>query len=73
VGFKENVQNSLKAVKLVLSRKGYLLTSIFVGLVVFAAMYYFLVANVADNDIWISVMMSGAGFVRNYSLKVSKI
>lgn len=63
MSFQEKVKETVETVKMVLSRKKYLYTSIITGLVVFATLHYFLVANVADNDIWISVMMSGVGYV----------
>jgi len=61
--FSEKLEGSMKAVKLVLSKRKYLLTSIIIAIASFLAVYYLLVANVADNDIWISVMMSGAGYI----------
>lgn len=48
---------------MVLGRRNYLYLSIIASLVAFALLYYLLVSSVADNDIWIAVMMSGAGFV----------
>jgi hypothetical protein len=56
-------EETSKAIKLVFSRKKCLWVSLIFGIVSFGFLYYFLVSSVADNDIWISVMMSGAGFV----------
>lgn len=60
---KEKFSESNKTVKMVLSNRNYLVLSIVVGILLFGGLYYLLVASVADNDIWIAVMMSGAGYV----------
>jgi hypothetical protein len=52
-----------RTIKFVLSRKKYLLTTIITAVLVFSALYYLIVAKVANNELWISVMMSGAGYV----------
>lgn len=63
MNFREEFLNTLEMIKLVLSKRKYLATSIVTGVVVFGFLYYLLVAKVADNSIWIAVMMSGPGYV----------
>lgn len=52
-----------RAIKLVFKNRRYLVFSFFFASISFSFLYYFLVAKVADKSIWISVMMSGEGFV----------
>jgi len=63
MGFSKEISNTFEIIGLVLSKGKYKIISLVSGLIIFAFIYYLLVAKVADNDIWISVMMSGAGFV----------
>lgn len=55
--------STIDIIKLVLSKRKYLITSIASGIVVFNLLYYLLVAKVADKSIWIAVMMSGPGYI----------
>jgi len=63
MGLKREFSETLNAIRLVLSIRKYKVISLIFGLVIFGFLYYFLVAKVASNDIWISVMMSGPAFV----------
>ncbi len=60
---KKGFNETTKIVKTVLSSWKYRIISLVFGLLFFGALYYFLVATVADNNIWISVMMSGPFFI----------
>lgn len=55
------IDETLEVIRLVFAGRKYVWISVASGLIVFSLLYYFLVSSVADNDIWISVMMSGAG------------
>ncbi|MDP4038972.1 MAG: hypothetical protein Q8P57_00095 [Candidatus Pacearchaeota archaeon] len=57
------INNTFDAIKLVFEKTRYKVISIVLGILFFGFLYYLLVVNVADKDIWISVMMSGEGFV----------
>lgn len=72
MGLTKELESTINVIKLVLDSWKYKLIGIISGLVIFSFLYYFLVAKVADNDIWISVMMSGAGFV-TFSIVTSLI
>jgi hypothetical protein len=61
--FKKEYKNTVESIKFVLSTGKYKLISFVFGLIAFGFLYYFLVAKVADNNLWISVMMSGPTFV----------
>ena len=62
-----NLNNEFKSVKeaigFVFKEKKYKIISLVWGVFVFAFLYFFLVAKVANYNLWNSVMMSGAGFV----------
>jgi len=60
---KEETSVVTRTIKVVFKNKNYTWLALAFGTVIFSFLYYFLVAKVADNDIWISVMMSGEGFV----------
>ena len=60
---KKEFEITLKSIKTVLQSWKYKLISSVFGLIVFGFLYYLLVAKVANNEIWISVMMSGPAFV----------
>lgn len=60
---KREYENTVGVMKIVFRSWKYKLIGLISGIVIFGFLYYFLVAKVADNDIWISVMMSGEGFV----------
>jgi len=60
---KGEIKEMSNSVNLVLSKKKYKFISLIFGLSLFAILYYFLVAKVAYNSIWISVMMSGSLFI----------
>ncbi len=60
---KKESKLTIESIKIVLHTVKYKLISLIFGIIIFGFLYYFLVAKIADNDIWISVMMSGAGFV----------
>lgn len=60
---KEAYKETTKILDLVLSKRKYKLISLISGIVIFGFLYYFLVASVANNDIWIAVMMSGEAFI----------
>lgn len=59
----KRINETVVAIKLVLGSGKYKVISIVSGLIIFSFLYYFLVAKVADNSIWISVMMSGETFI----------
>src|SRR3989344_8516268 len=54
---------TLESIKGVFSYSKYRFISVISSVIIFSFLYYLFVAKVADNDIFISVMMSGAGFV----------
>jgi len=54
---------TIESIKFVLRTWKYKLTSLIFGTIILGFLYYFLVAKVANNEIWISVMMSGPAFV----------
>jgi|SRR3989344_5264969 len=60
---KEEIKEASNGVTIVLSKIRYKFISLIFGLFLFIILYYFLVAKVAYNSIWISVMMSGPLFV----------
>lgn len=63
MSIQEGIKRTSKVMKLALDGRKYKLIAGIFAFVVFSFLYYFLVAKVADNDIWISVMMSGEGFI----------
>jgi hypothetical protein len=63
MGIGKEIEETSEIVKRVLVKGKYKTIMIVSSLIIFAFLYYLLVAKVADRDIWISVMMSGAGFV----------
>ena len=63
MSFKQEFNETIEILKLVLSEKKYKLISLISGLIFFGFLYYFLVSEVAGNSIWISVMMSGPEFI----------
>ena len=63
MSFKQEFNETIEILKLVLSEKKYKLISLISGLIFFGFLYYFLVSEVAGNSIWISVMMSGPLFI----------
>lgn len=63
MGMGKEVEETIEIIKRVLDNWKYKLISLISGVVIFGFLYYLLVAKVADQDIWISVMMSGAEFV----------
>ncbi|NCN51383.1 hypothetical protein GW931_00015 [archaeon] len=54
---------TLELIKLVFNSRKYIWISLIFGILSFGILYYLLVVKVANQDIWISVMMSGALFV----------
>lgn len=62
-----NIGNSysstIESIKISLKETKYKFIAIIFGISAFAILYYFLVAKVANNSLWISVMMSGSGFI----------
>ena len=60
---KEEIKEMSNSLNLVLSKRKYKFISLIFGLSLFVILYYFLVAKVAYNSIWISVMMSGPLFI----------
>lgn len=67
---RAEVKNTLEAIKLALEERNYKIIAVVFGVIAFSFLYYFLVAKVADKSIWISVMMSGAGFI-TFSIVIS--
>lgn len=63
MNLKEECSNTFVIIGEVLSSRKYKLIASLVGIAIFGVLYYFLVAKVADNSIWISVMMSGTAFI----------
>jgi len=59
----KKIGETLESIKLVFDNRKYLWISLIFGIVSFGALYYLLVAKVADQNIWTSVMMSGPLFV----------
>jgi|SRR3989344_2615913 len=60
---KEEIKEVSNSINLVLNKRKYKFISLIFGLSLFVILYYFLVAKVAYNSIWISVMMSGPLFI----------
>ncbi len=60
---KKEFESTVESVKIVLSSWKHKIISLLFAVAVFSFLYYFLVANVAGNDIWISVMMSGPRYI----------
>ncbi len=54
---------TLESIKLVFNSRKYVWISLIFGIISFGILYYLLVVKVANQDIWISVMMSGALFI----------
>jgi hypothetical protein len=63
MNLKKEIEDTFEIIGVTLSSPKQKTIAIISGLLIFGFLYYFLVANVADNDIWISVMMSGEGFI----------
>ncbi len=54
---------TIDTIKFVFRKKKYLFLSLASAIVVFVALYYFMLATVAKNSLWIAVSMSGAGYI----------
>lgn len=63
MSLKEEIKRTTEGIKFVFDNWKYKLCSMIVGLSIFGFLYYFLVADVAEQSIWTSVMMSGPVFV----------
>ena len=60
---KENLREFNIGIGLALTRRRYKIISLVSGILIFAVLYYFLVAKVAHNSLWTSIMMSGPTFI----------
>ena len=63
MNFRKELDMTISGIKISLSNKKYSIAGVVWAAAIFSFLYYFLVAKVANNDIWISVMMSGPGFI----------
>lgn len=72
MNFKKEIGLTFASIKFVLGRRFYLGIFLVSSVIFFALLYYFLVAKVAEQSIWTSVMMSGAGFI-TFSIVTSLI
>ena len=54
---------TIDTIKFVLRKKKYLFLSLISAIVIFFVLYYFMLATVAKNSLWIAVSMSGAGYI----------
>jgi len=63
MNFSKEFENTKEIIKRVFESWKYKTICLTSTLIIFGVLYYFFVAKVADNDIWISVMMSGETFV----------
>jgi hypothetical protein len=63
MGFARESESTLESIGFALRSWKYKLVALAFGLISFGFLYYFLVAKVADNSIWISIMMSGTLFI----------
>jgi len=60
---RKEIEKIFESIKLVFDSRKYFWISLVFGIFSFGVLYYLLVVQVANQDIWISVMMSGALFV----------
>jgi len=63
MSIKNEFNKTMNSIGIVLGSWKYKIISLVLGLLFFGILYYFLVVSVANNDIWISVMMSGPAFI----------
>jgi len=63
MGIGKEIEETVEIIKRVLDSWKYNTIMIVSSLIIFAFLYYLLVAKVADKDIWISVIMSGPFFI----------
>lgn len=68
--FKEGFSETTEVIKEVLSNKKYLSLTIITGVLAFIALYYLIVIQIADNNIWIAAMMTGAGYITESLISV---
>ncbi|NCO18178.1 hypothetical protein COT60_01720 [Candidatus Pacearchaeota archaeon CG09_land_8_20_14_0_10_30_9] len=63
MGFKIEAKKTFESIKFVFNNWNYVWISSVFGIISFGILYYLLVVQVANQNIWISIMMSGALFV----------